>query len=140
NPISHFQNTFHFSAKVSVTWCVNNIYSYIFISDRNVFGKDSNPSLSFQVIAVKDQVVNLLVLTEDLGSVNYFVHECGFPVVNVSNNCYVSNTLHSDFKIEMQKYKENLEKFSWLEVCLSNERKKSFYFVFLKSRPQKKMN
>src|SRR5690606_13139055 len=93
-PVGQFKHTFHLSAEVGVAGSVNDIDFNAFVSYGNVFGNDSDPSFTFQVVIVQDQVLEFLVVTKNFRSVNDFVHQGGFSVVNVSDNRYVSDFLH----------------------------------------------
>ena len=49
NAVRHTQNSFHFSAKVSVPGRVNDIYPYIFIQHGSIFSFYGNASFLFQI-------------------------------------------------------------------------------------------
>ena len=99
NTIGHFQNTFNFATKVGVTRCVNNINLYAFIFYRCVFRKNGNASFTFQIIAIHDELTGFLVFAEDLGSMQDFVDQCCFTMVNVSNDGDVSD-IHKFFLLK----------------------------------------
>ena len=67
--ISHFQYTLHLTAKIGVTRSINYIYFYAFVCYRNVLSQDGDTTLTFQVVAVHDQVTSFLVVTKYIGGV-----------------------------------------------------------------------
>ena len=99
NTIGHFQNTFYLASKIGVTRCINDINFYAFIFYRCVFRKDGNASFTFQIIAIHDELTGFLVFAEDLGSMQDFVDQCCFTMVNVSNDGDVSD-IHKFFLLK----------------------------------------
>ena len=94
NAICHFQNAFYFSTKVGVTWSIDDVDLGVFVPDRYVFGNDGDTAFPFQIVVVQNQILKLLIFTEDFGCVNDFIHESSFTMIDVGDDGYVSNCLH----------------------------------------------
>ena len=54
-----------------------------------------NSSLTFKVVVVENQFTHMLILAKEVRLVKYFVHQCSFAVVDVSNDCDISDIFHS---------------------------------------------
>src|SRR6516164_9073291 len=81
--ISHFKYTLYFATKISVTWSIDYIYLNSFILNGSIFAKDGNSSFFFKFVAIHDQFTSILVFAEDFCSMENFIHQCGFTMVNV---------------------------------------------------------
>ncbi len=69
---------------------VDNIYFNVVVPDRSVLGQDGDSPLPLQVIGIHDPVPHLLVCTEYTALAQHLIHQCGFPVINVCYDCYIS--------------------------------------------------
>ena len=74
---------------------VNNVDFGTLVIDSNVLGKNGDTTLALQIVVVQNQFALVLVVTEQMGSVQHFVHKRCFAVVNVRNNCNISYILHN---------------------------------------------
>ena len=86
NTIYHLKNTFYFSTEIGMSRSVNDIDLCIFINNCSVFGKNGNPSFPFNIAAVHDSFLYLLIGTEDTALSEQLIHQCGFAVVNVRDD------------------------------------------------------
>ncbi|MNN31155.1 hypothetical protein D3C81_1448300 [compost metagenome] len=50
--VNHFHNTFYFTAKVGMSWCINDINQIVFIRNSCVLSQNRNPALPFQIIRI----------------------------------------------------------------------------------------
>ena len=72
---------------------VDNIDLKIFVVDASMFRKDSDSALFFLVIAIHDSLRYFFVFAENVSLFKQVVEKGCFPVVNVSNNCDISDFL-----------------------------------------------
>ena len=56
NAIGHFQYTFNLSTEVAVAGSVNDVDLDILVGNGDVFRKNGNPTLTFEVVVVKHKV------------------------------------------------------------------------------------
>ena len=81
---------------------VNHIDFHAFVLDGYVLREDSDTTFTLQVVVVQYQLLRLIAelgfLTADhFGCVQHLIDQGRFSVVNVCNNCYISNVLHMSF-------------------------------------------
>ena len=88
--VDHFQNTLHLAAEVGVARRVHHIDFHILISDSGVFGQNGDAALPLQIAGVHHAVNHFLIFPVDAALLEHLVHQRGFAMVNVGNNCYVS--------------------------------------------------
>ena len=91
NAVYHFQYTFYFAAEVCVAGCIDDIDLHITVIYCCVFGKDRDPSFPFNIAAVHNTFLYRLIGTEDPALFQELVNQCGFTVVNMGNNGYISD-------------------------------------------------
>ena len=91
NAVYHFQHTLYLAAEIGMSGGINDVDFGIAIVYGCVFGKNGNPSFPFNIAAVHDSFLYLLIGTEDTALSEQLIHQCGFAVVNVGNNRYVSD-------------------------------------------------
>ena len=58
---------------------------------RSVFAQDGNAAFTFQIVGVHNAVHGLLVLAVYAALLEHLVNQGCLAVVNVSDNCYISN-------------------------------------------------
>ena len=63
--------------------------------DGNILGKDGDAALAFQVVTIQYLTAEVLSFAEQVSRQHHLIHQCGLTVVNVGNNCYVSDILHT---------------------------------------------
>ncbi len=93
--VRHIEYALHLAAEIGVPGSVYDVDFVAFILDSDVFGKDSDASLALQVVVIQYQLAFLFVVAKQVGSVQHLVNQGGFAVVNVGDNRYVSNLLHT---------------------------------------------
>ena len=91
NAIHHFQHTLYLAAEIGMSGGINDVDFGIAIVYGCVFGKNGNPSFPFNITAIHDSFLYLLIGTEDTALSEQLIHQCGFAVVNMGNNRYVSD-------------------------------------------------
>ena len=64
NAVYHLKDTLNLAAEISVARGVDDVDLSSFISNRCIFGKNRDTTLSLNIIRVHDTLLNLLVLTE----------------------------------------------------------------------------
>ena len=76
-----------------MTGSIDDVDLGAFVIDRNIFGQNSDPPLSFQHIAVQEGGLThfILVISKDMRLLDESVDESGFAVINVSNNGDISD-------------------------------------------------
>ena len=70
---------------------VNDVDFGSFIGYGSVFGEDGDATLSLNIVGVHDALGNLLTFPEHAALLKKLVHKSGFAVVNMGNNCYISD-------------------------------------------------
>ena len=91
--IGHLEHALHLAAKVGVARGVDDVDLDALVLDGDVLGQDGDASLTLLVIGVKHALLDLLVLAEGVGSLEHLVNQRGLAVVDVGNDCDVSNLL-----------------------------------------------
>ena len=92
--VCHVEHALHLATEVAVSWSVNHVDFHSFIINTNVLGKNCYTTLALELIVIQNQISCLLVLSEQMTSHQHLIDQGGFSVVNVCNNCNVSNLLH----------------------------------------------
>ena len=90
NAVYHFQYTLNLAAEVSMSWGIDNVDLCVFVMNCCVLGENCDTTLSLNVIRVHDTFLNLLVGTENTALLQQLVYQCGFTMVNVGNDGYVT--------------------------------------------------
>ena len=71
--------------------CINDIDLCIFIENGCVFGKNCDAALTFDIVGVHDTFGYFLICTEYTALFQKFIHQCCFTVVNMGDDCNISN-------------------------------------------------
>ena len=79
-----------------MTRSVNDVDLVITVGNGGVFGENGDPSLFFDVIAVHDTLIYLLVGSKGSRLLEKFVYQCGLAVVDVCDNSDVFDFLHEN--------------------------------------------
>jgi len=90
-PVYHTQHPFDFAAEVGVSGGIDNVNQRIFVANCCIFRQDSNAPFPFEVVGVHHAVRNVLPFAEDAGLFEKRVHEGGFAVVDVGDDCDVAD-------------------------------------------------
>lgn len=91
--VHHAQDTFHFATKVGVTGRVDDIEFRTVPTHGRVLARMVIP-LALERIRVHHTLGDDLILAERTGLAQHLVHQGGFPVVDVRDNCNVAD-VHS---------------------------------------------
>ena len=75
---------------------VYHIDFYTFIINRYILGQNCDTPLSFEIVVVKDQFSQLLLLARLTRLIYHPVHQGCLTVVNMGDNRNVSDVLHID--------------------------------------------
>ena len=89
--VYHLQNTLHLTAEVRMARGIHDIDLDTLVTDGRVLGQNGNASLPLNGVGVHDTDAHLLVVAEGAGLLQKLVHQCGFAMVNVGNDGYVTN-------------------------------------------------
>ena len=84
--VSHMQHTLDFSGEIRVPRGINNVDTNPLPFDTGLLGKDRDPTLTLELIAVHDKVCHLLMCTEDIGLSEEMIDNGGLAVIDVSND------------------------------------------------------
>ena len=89
NAVYHGKNTLYLAAKVRMAGRVYNVDLGVVIVNGGVLGHNGNAPLTLQVVAVHDPLFYHFILAEGAALAQHFVHQSGFAVVNMGNDCNV---------------------------------------------------
>ncbi len=89
--VYHLQDTLHLAAEVRMARGIHDIDLDALVADGRVLGQNGNASLPLNGVGVHDTDAHLLVVAEGAGLLQKLVHQCGFAMVNVGNDGYVTN-------------------------------------------------
>ena len=92
--VGHVQHALHLAAEVRVARGVYDVYLRSFPIDGDVFREDCYAPLALQVVAVEHLPAEVLPVAEQVSGEHHLVHQRCLSVVNVGNDCYVSDVLH----------------------------------------------
>ena len=59
--VSHVEHTLHLATEVGVAGSVDNVDLHVLVTDGNVFRKNGDAALAFQVVVVKDELTRSFV-------------------------------------------------------------------------------
>lgn len=88
---------------------IHNIDPHTIVHDSRIFGKNGDPAFPFQIVAIHDPVDYGFVYPEYTALPQQLVHQCGFPMVNVSNNSHIAQIIsyvHVHHSILIRKFHE----------------------------------
>ena len=77
--------------------CIYDIDFCILIVNCCIFRKYRDTALAFNIIGVHDAILDLLVFAEDTALFQKLIHQRCFAVVNMGNNCYISDVFSFRF-------------------------------------------
>ena len=92
--VCHIEHTLHLTTEVGVTRSIENINLGSFPVDRHILRENGYTALTLQVIGVENLAAVILSVTEQFSCQHHLVHQSRFAMVDVCNNCNVSNVLH----------------------------------------------
>ena len=79
-----------------MAWSVNDIDFHALVNNGNILREDGDTPFALKVVIVKDQISKVFGLTDKVCLINHAVHQGGFTMVNVGDDCYVANLLHKN--------------------------------------------
>ena len=88
--VDHIENALHFPAEVGMTRRVDDVDACVLPDDGGALGEDRNPALALQIVGIHGALEDPLVLAERAGLLQELVDERGLAVVDVGDNCNVS--------------------------------------------------
>mmetsp|Transcript_5421 Transcript_5421/g.8348 ORF Transcript_5421/g.8348 Transcript_5421/m.8348 type:complete len:339 (+) Transcript_5421:1312-2328(+) len=91
--VTHIQDAFHFSTKVSVPWCVHNVDFNTIVHNSQVLGKNGDTTLTFLVFVVhngRTSFCGLAFITKHTRLFDQSIHQGRFSVVDVSNHSNIT--------------------------------------------------
>ena len=91
NAVDHGEGSFDLATKVGVTWCVDHVDLDAVPSDGGVLRQDGDAFFLLEVHRVHDAFVNGLMGAEGTRLMQHAIDQRGLAMINVSNNCHVSN-------------------------------------------------
>jgi hypothetical protein len=95
--VGHIEYALHLAAEVGVTGGINDVDLCAFVSNGHVFGQNSDPTFTFEVVVVEDQFPRRFVLFEQPSGHEHFVHQSRFAMIYVRDNGYIAYVQHSAF-------------------------------------------
>ena len=93
--VDHLENTLHFAAEIRMSGGVNNIDLDALIINGCIFTQNRDSTLSFNITGVHDSFLYGLVFTEHAALAQQAVDQCRLAVVNVCDDCYISDIFSS---------------------------------------------
>ncbi len=72
---------------------INNVNFHAVIFNGRIFGHDSDSLFPLQSIRIHNQVTHRLVLSEDFALLKHCIHKRRFTMVNMSDDCDISNII-----------------------------------------------
>ncbi len=94
--VDHFEDTLDLSAEVRMPRCVDDIDLYVLVHDGRVLGEDRDASLPLDRAGIHDALPDFLVLAEHTALAEQTVHEGRLAVVDMCNDCYISDVFSLD--------------------------------------------
>ncbi len=89
--VDHLEDPFHFATEIGMAGGIDDIDLVLSVVDRKVLGQDGDAAFFLQVVAVHHALGDGLVLAVDPGVLEHGIHQGGLAVVDVGNNCDVSD-------------------------------------------------
>ena len=92
--VRHVEHALHLAAEITVAGGVDDVDLHALVGDRHVLREDGDAALPLQVVAVQDEVPEVLGPPDEVGLVDHPVHEGGLAMVHVSDDRDISDILH----------------------------------------------
>ena len=96
NAVDHVHDAFDFAAKIGMPRRINDVDVVIVVFERSVLGLDGDTLFALQVHGVHDPFFRRLGLigAERPGLFQQTIHQRGLAMINMGDNCNVSDMLH----------------------------------------------
>ena len=91
NAVDHRERAFDLAAEVGMARSIDDINSDRAPGNRGIFGQNGDATLALQGKGIEHPLHHLFVSAEDSRLAEQGVHEGGLAVVNVGDNCQVSD-------------------------------------------------
>jgi hypothetical protein len=88
--IDHAEDAFDFSTEIGVAWGIDNVNADIVIFEGGVFGFDGDTPFPLEVHGVHHAFGDNLVGAEGTCLAEELIHESGLAVIDVGNDCNIS--------------------------------------------------
>ena len=92
--IRHVQHALHLTTEIGVARSIENIDFDALPVDGDVLRQNGYPSFALQIIGIEHFAAVVLAVTEQFSSEHHLVDQGSLTMVNVRNNCDVTNVLH----------------------------------------------
>ena len=89
----HGKGALHFATEVGVAGSIDNVDFYALPVDGAVLGRNGDTAFTFQIHAVHDAVIHLLIVAKDARLLEKTIHESGFAVIDVSDDRHVAKVI-----------------------------------------------
>ncbi len=93
--VRHVEHALHLTAEITVAGGVDDVDLHVLVVDAHVLAENGDAAFALQVVVVQQQVLHLLVRSEELALVQDLVHQCGLAVVDVCDDGDVAEVLHT---------------------------------------------
>ena len=97
NSVNHLKNTLNLAAEVSVAGGVDDVDLDVLVVNGGVLCEDGNSALLFKISRVHNSSYGFLIVSVNTALLEHLVNESGLTVVNVCNNCNISQIVTNHF-------------------------------------------
>ena len=92
--VRHVQHALHLAAEIAVAGSVDDIDFHAFVRDGHILRENGDAAFALQVVAVQDEVPQVLGPAHEIGLVDHPVHERRLAVVDVGDDGDIPDVLH----------------------------------------------
>ena len=89
---------------------IYNVDFYSLVDYRHILCENGDTPFTLEVVVVKYELSEVFRLTDKVGLINHPVNQRSLAVVNVGDDCYVSDILH--ILLKSRKDKQSFSKYS----------------------------
>jgi hypothetical protein len=89
--VSHADDPFYLTAKISVTWRVDDIDFHAAVVQRDILGKNSDAAFLFKIPGIKDSFASQLTFAELATLAQQAIDQGGLPMIDMGDDDNVSN-------------------------------------------------
>ena len=108
--ICHVEHALNLTTEVRVSRSIEDINLSTFPIDRYILWENGYTTLALQVVGIEHFAAVILAVAEQLTGEHHLVDQCSLTMVNVCNNCNVSNVLHFNFYLKYLNLGAKLQK------------------------------
>ena len=95
--VGHVEHALHFAAEIAVARSVDDVDFDSLVCDGDVLCENSDASFALQVVAVQDELAQILGLAHQVGLINHAVDHSSLTMVDVRDESYVADIHTSNF-------------------------------------------